>query len=69
MLVLSRKSGEFICIGDTIKISVLEVRGNRVRLGITAPRGVAVHRPESQAGQLANEAVTVPGTTEMGEAK
>lgn len=69
MLVLSRKQGESICIGDTIKVSVLEVCGNRVRLGITAPRGVAVHRPESQAGLSKTQAVTAPITSDIRNAK
>lgn len=46
MLILTRKSGETIRIGDDISISVMEIRGNQVRLGITAPRDVVVHRQE-----------------------
>jgi carbon storage regulator len=46
MLVLSRKSGEKIVIGDTIKIVVVEIRGDKVRLGIEADRSVGVHREE-----------------------
>jgi carbon storage regulator len=46
MLILTRKSGETIRIGDNIAISVIEIRGNQVRLGITAPRNVSVHRQE-----------------------
>ena len=46
MLILTRKSGETIRIGDSIAISVVEIRGNQVRLGITAPRNVSVHRQE-----------------------
>ncbi len=46
MLILTRKSGETIRIGDDISISVIEIRGNQVRLGITAPRNVTVHRQE-----------------------
>jgi carbon storage regulator CsrA len=48
MLVLSRKRGERICIGSKITIDVLEVRGNRVKLGIAAPSSVSVHREEIQ---------------------
>ena len=46
MLILSRRTGETICIGDDIEVTVLEVRGNQVRFGINAPREVAVHREE-----------------------
>ncbi len=46
MLVLSRKPDETIVIGDEIKVSVLSVRGKQVRLGIDAPRDVAVNREE-----------------------
>jgi len=46
MLVLSRKPGEAIRIGDDIEISVIEVRGDTVRIGIDAPRNVPVFRME-----------------------
>ena len=46
MLVLTRKSGEAIQIGDQVTIEVLELRGGRMRLGITAPGDVGVHRSE-----------------------
>ena len=46
MLVLSRKKEERIRIGDDIKIVVVEIRGDKVRLGIDAPRHIDVHREE-----------------------
>jgi carbon storage regulator len=46
MLVLSRQRDETIMIGDEIEISVVDIRGDKVRLGITAPPRVAVHRKE-----------------------
>jgi carbon storage regulator len=46
MLVLSRKLGENIRVGDDIKVFVLEVRGGQVKLGIEAPSVVQVHRQE-----------------------
>jgi len=46
MLVLSRKVGESIVIGDEITVSILEIRGDLIRVGINAPRSVKVHRQE-----------------------
>ncbi len=46
MLVLSRKKNEFIQIGDTIRVVVVEIRGDKVRLGINAPKSIPVHRQE-----------------------
>ncbi len=46
MLVLSRQRDEVIKIGDDIEITVVDIRGDKVRLGITAPKDVAVHRKE-----------------------
>jgi carbon storage regulator len=46
MLVLSRKKNERICINDDITITVVEIRGDKVRLGIEAPQTVKVHRQE-----------------------
>ena len=46
MLVLTRRPGESVMIGDDVVITVLEVRGDVVRLGIRAPRSVPVHREE-----------------------
>ncbi|MCP4506943.1 MAG: carbon storage regulator CsrA [Fuerstiella sp.] len=46
MLVLSRKKSESIVINDDVVVTVIEVRGDKVRLGITAPREIPVHRKE-----------------------
>lgn len=46
MLVLTRKKNESIVIDDVIKVTVVEIRGDKVRLGIEAPREVDVHRQE-----------------------
>ncbi|WP_432573774.1 carbon storage regulator CsrA [Kineococcus sp. SYSU DK005] len=46
MLVLTRKAGESLVIGDEVVVRVLEVRGDVVRVGIEAPRDVQVHRQE-----------------------
>lgn len=46
MLVLSRKKDEVIVIQDVIRVMVIEIRGDKVRLGIDAPRSMTVHREE-----------------------
>ena len=46
MLVLSRNKDESIIIGDDIEIVVVDIRGNKVRLGINAPKAITVHRKE-----------------------
>lgn len=46
MLILTRKVGESLLIGDDIAITVLSVRGNQVKIGINAPKDVSVHREE-----------------------
>lgn len=46
MLILTRRVGETVMIGDNVSLTVLTVRGNQVRLGINAPKTVAVHRKE-----------------------
>lgn len=46
MLVLSRQKDESIMIGDDVEITIVDVRGDKVRLGITAPREISVHRKE-----------------------
>ena len=47
MLILTRKVGESVLIGDDISITVLSVRGNQVKLGVQAPKEVSVHREEN----------------------
>ncbi len=72
MLVLTRKPDQSIMVGSDIEITVLEVRGEQVRLGIRAPRATAVHRKEvfeqiSQENQNASVADTdsLPDLTEL----
>jgi carbon storage regulator len=67
MLVLTRKLGENIRIGDSVKITVLEVRSGQVKLGIEAPPEVKVHREEIYAriqeeNRKAAAAQRLPGT-------
>jgi carbon storage regulator len=46
MLILTRKIGETLMIGDEVTVTVLAVKGNQVRIGVNAPKEVAVHREE-----------------------
>lgn len=46
MLILTRKLGEAIVIGHDIKVTFLDIRGKQIRVGIEAPKGLAVHREE-----------------------
>lgn len=55
MLILSRRPGECVMIGDKVIVTVLSVKGTQVRLGFTAPQDVAVHREEIYERLRANE--------------
>lgn len=69
MLILTRKSGEVIRIGDDIAIRVLEVRGNQVRIGVEAPAKVRIYREEIyRAIQRENEDAAVTERTRLDEA-
>jgi len=46
MLILTRRVGESLMIGDDINVTVLGIRGNQVRIGVNAPKDVSVHREE-----------------------
>lgn len=46
MLILTRKVGESLLIGDDVSITVLNIRGNQVKIGVDAPKNVPVHRKE-----------------------
>jgi carbon storage regulator len=46
MLILTRRIGETLVVGDEVTVTVLGVKGNQVRLGVNAPKDVAVHREE-----------------------
>jgi carbon storage regulator len=59
MLILTRRVGETLMIGDEVTVTVLGVKGNQVRIGVNAPRDVTVHREEIyeriKQEQLANQ--------------
>ncbi len=62
MLVLTRRAGESIVIGDDVRVVVLDVRGDTIRLGIDAPRSVQVHRAEVYAEVHAQNASAAGST-------
>lgn len=68
MLILTRRVGETVVIGDEVQVTVLGVKGNQVRLGVNAPRDVSVHRQEIyeriQKEQGADGPVSDPGESE-----
>jgi carbon storage regulator len=65
MLVLSRKKNESIVIADDITIVVVEIRGDKVRLGVEAPKEVPVHRREVFDAIRRNEAAANEGRTDI----
>ena len=65
MLVLSRKPGEKIRIGDDIIVTVVEVRGNRVRIGIEAPEDCGIVRGELLEMEWPLENKKLPGTVDL----
>lgn len=62
MLVLSRKVNESIVVNNDITLTIVEIQGNKVRIGIDAPKDIPVHRQEVQAAIQADAARTVPKT-------
>jgi len=74
MLILTRRVGETLMIGDEVSVTVLGIKGNQVRIGVNAPRQVAVHREEIyERIKLEKENSQIEGAAEprvvaMGEA-
>ena len=60
MLILTRRVGESLMVGDDITITVLGVKGNQVRIGVNAPRDVAVHREEIYTRIQSDQAAQQP---------
>ena len=72
MLILTRKTGESIMIGDTIEIQVVELKGDQVKIGINAPRNVKLYRKEvyeaiheENAAAAASSAAALPSLNDM----
>ena len=63
MLILTRRVGETLMIGDEVTVTVLGVKGNQVRIGVNAPRDVAVHREEIY-DRIKQEQLTDPDAAE-----
>jgi carbon storage regulator len=66
VLVLTRKTGQTITVGDDIKITIMEVRGSQVKLGVDAPKNVMIHREEVfERIQKENLAAAKPKMTDL----
>ena len=67
MLILTRKKDESIFVGDDVEIMIVEIRGDKVRLGIQAPKDVPVHRSEIKAAIDAAKRAAKPKDDEAEE--
>ncbi|HQT43173.1 MAG TPA: carbon storage regulator CsrA [Halothiobacillus sp.] len=67
MLILTRRIGEVLRVGDDVSITVLGIKGNQVRIGIDAPKDVSVHREEIYQ-RIKNEGNSPEGTNQVPDA-
>ena len=67
MLILTRKPGESLYIGDDVKVFIVEIKGNQIRLGIEAPRDVRIYREEIYLQILEENKSAVAGSDSVAE--
>lgn len=68
MLILTRRIGETLVVGDDVRVTVLGVKGNQVRLGVKAPKEVSVHREEVY-NRIVKERLAAVETVKAGDKK